>query len=350
MTAVSYTDTLENILIVQASNKYLIYGLKICTNQPIPGLVPVSNWEFADINIQLLGQQEKQLPFLGKLDWGTYPNSRQQTGVNIWQAQGADGTYSWLEFLPKSQPIDFIINYDGSQVWVFWSEEKQYPTVVSLLLGSVLCRILLLRGWLCLHASVVGIDGKAIALLGHSCAGKSTTAAALAQRGFPVLADDIAALSPDGTKFWVQPGYPRLRLWQNSVNALGFSVEELPKVTIYAEKRYLDLSVNSDNLWQFQTMPLPLSAIYLLEKRDSTLVEPKIVPISPAEALGKLTANVYGKTMLDKQRLGINFQQLSQLVQFVPIRQLARPDDLGSLSLICDVLLEDIQPLISLLK
>jgi hypothetical protein len=343
----SYPDRLENILIVQPSNNYLIYGLKICTNQPLQGLLSVQTLANADINIQLLGQQQKKVPFLGKLDWRTYPNSSQQKGVNIWQAQGDDGTYSWLEFLPKSQPIDFIINHDGSRVWVFWSEEKQYSTVVSLLLGSVLGRVLLLRGVLCLHASVVSIDGKAIALLGQSCAGKSTTAMALAQRGFPVLADDIAALSPDGTKFWVQPGYPRLRLSKKAVNAFGFSVEELPKVTIYAEKRYLDLSINSDNLWQFQNTPLPLSAIYLLEKRDSTLVRPKIVSISQAEALGKLAANVYGKTMLDKQRLGNNFQQLSQLVQVVPIRQLARPDDLGSLSLICDVIIDDFKQLIS---
>lgn len=332
---------------MQAWNNYLIYGLKICTNQPLPGLLSVQNLETADINIQLLGQQQKQVPFLGKLDWRTYPNSSQQRGVNIWQAQGTEATYSWLEFSPKSQPIDFIINHDGSRIWVFWSEEKQYPTVVSLLLGSVLGRVLLLQGMLCLHASVVSIDGKAVALVGHSCAGKSTTAAALAQRGFPVLADDIAALLADGTKFWVQPGYPRLRLWQNSVNALGFSVEELPKVTIYAEKRYLDLSLNCDKLWQFQNMPLPLSAIYLLEKRDSTLVRPNIVSISQAEALGKLAANVYGKTMLDKQRLGINFQQLSQLVQGVPIRQLARPDDLSSLPLIGDFIINDFKQVIN---
>lgn len=350
---------------MQASNNYLIYGLKIRTNQPIPGLVPVRNLERADINIELLGQQQKQAPFLAQVDWRIYPNGSQQRGVNIWQGHSEDGTYWRLEFLPESQPIEFIINPNGSRIWVFWSEEKQYPTVVSLLLGSVLGRVLVLRGVVCLHASAISIDGKAIAMLGSSCAGKSTTAAALAQRGFPVLADDIAALLPAPsshcerersnrddiasrqiTKFWVQPGYPRLRLWRNSVNALGGKVEELPKVTIYAEKRYLDLSINGDNQWQFQDKPLPLSAIYLLEKRDSTLALPEIVPISQGEALGKLAANVYGKTMLDKHGIARNFQQLSQLVQVVPMRRLVRPDDLASLSLICDVILDDFKQLI----
>jgi hypothetical protein len=328
-------------LLVQTSNKYLAYGLRISTNQPIPGLLPVSSLEVADINIQLLGQQQKQVPFLGKVDWRTYPDGGQQRGVNIWQMQGNDGIYYRLEFLPEFQPIEFIINPDSSRVWVFWSEERQYATVVSLLLGSVLGRVLLLRGVLCLHASVVSIDGKAIAILGHSGTGKSTTAAALAQRGFPVLTEDITALKYDGSRFWVQPGYPRLRLWSNSLNAFGCSVEDLSKVSMYAEKRYLDLNINSSKQWQFQKEPLPLSQIYLLEKRNSTLVKPQIFPLSQGEALGKLAANIFGKTMLDKQQLASNFQQLSQLVQAVPMCRLARPDDLRSLPLICDFLLED---------
>ncbi len=327
-----------------SSHKYLIYGLKISVNQSIPGLIPVPNSEIADVNIALLGQQQKQLPFLSQADWSIHPNSKQQTGVKIWQSPSDDGTYFRLQSLAsESQAIEFIINPSSSRVWAFWSDKKQFSTVVSLLLGSVLGRVLLLRGVLCLHASVISINGKAIAIIGPSTAGKSTTAAALAQRGFSVLTEDITALKYDGSRFWVQPGYPRLRLWSNSLNALGCSVEDLSKVSMYAEKRYLDLNINSGKQWHFQKEPLPLSQIYLLDKRDSALIKPQTFSLSPGEALGELAANIFKKTMLDKQRLASNFQQLSQLVQMIPIQRLERPNDLASLPLICEIILENLK-------
>jgi hypothetical protein len=52
--------------------------LKICTNQPISGLVAVRNLERADINIELLGQQQKQAPFIAQMDWQIY---RENTGA-----------------------------------------------------------------------------------------------------------------------------------------------------------------------------------------------------------------------------------------------------------------------------
>lgn len=331
---------------MQPTNKYLIYGLKISTNQPIPALVPVQNSEIVDIDIALLGQQQNQLPLLSEANWFLHPNSIQGTGINIWQAQSDDGVYFRLQFISlDSQAIEFIINPNGRRVWAFWSLETPFSNVVALLQGSVLGRVLLLRGVLCLHASVVNLNGKAIAIVGHSGQGKSTTAAAFAQLGFPILADDIAALKQDGTKFWVQPGYACLRLWRNTLLTLGCSVEELSKVSTYAEKRYLDLSISGDKQWQFHQQPLPLSGIYLLGKREFADLKPEVIPISQSEALGELAANLYGKRILDKQRIVNNFQQLSQLVQIVPIRRLERPNDLGSLSVICDTIIKDFEHL-----
>ena len=51
-------------------------------------------------------------------------------------------------------------------------------------------------------------------------AGKSTTAAAFAKLGYPVLSDDLLALSDTGGTWVVEAGYPGLRLWPDSVGPL----------------------------------------------------------------------------------------------------------------------------------
>jgi hypothetical protein len=61
------------------------------------------------------------------------------------------------------------------------------------------------RGWVFVHAGVVGWHGTAILLPGASFAGKSTLVAALVRAGAAYYSDEFAILDPDG---WVHP-YPR---------------------------------------------------------------------------------------------------------------------------------------------
>jgi serine kinase of HPr protein (carbohydrate metabolism regulator) len=54
--------------------------------------------------------------------------------------------------------------------------------------------VLLLRGCISLHACAVAIDDRAVAIVGPAGAGKSTTAAALADQGYSILAEDVVTL------------------------------------------------------------------------------------------------------------------------------------------------------------
>ena len=110
-----------------------------------------------------------------------------------------------------------------------------------------------MRGVVPLHASAVAVANHAVALVGAPGAGKSTTAAAFAQRGFPVLSDDLAALTERENQFFVQPGYPRVNLWPDSVSALFGSHDALPPITPTWEKRYMALDRDGRH---FETNPL----------------------------------------------------------------------------------------------
>lgn len=67
------------------------------------------------------------------------------------------------------------------------------------------------------HGAAVSRNGRALALLGARGAGKSTTAAGLAGRGWGFLCDDIVAIEPEGR---VPAGATRARLNSDSYDRL----------------------------------------------------------------------------------------------------------------------------------
>ncbi|MEH2349206.1 MAG: serine/threonine protein kinase [Nostoc sp.] len=321
---------------------YQFYGLNLSINRLLPGLAGVNSSTSIDVAIDLVGEQQSQLPLLEQTFWNVPLEWYQKTGFLLWTTHQDDGTYWRIRSFDGVDCLEFILNPDGSQVWGFWSRDALFTDVVSLLLGCVLGHLLRLRGVTCLHASVVAVDDSAIAILGQSGAGKSTTAAALASRGFSVLADDIAALIPDEKRFWVQPGYPRLRLWPNSVKAIHGSIEDLSLVSVNLDKRFLDLQGKHKEQWQFQPQALPLMAVYILGERDRNLTAPKINSLSLPEAMKHLMFNSYGRAFLTSQQCRQEFEELGQLAKTVPVRELLRPDNLGNLGQIYDVIVEDL--------
>lgn len=140
--------------------------------------------------------------------------------------------------------------------------------------------VIRLRRHLAFDASAVALKVRAILLTGDSGAGKSTTAAALSKMGFSVLADDIAVLKLEQGKYWVQPGYPCLRLWSKSGKAFDTSPKELTKVSSLGNKRYLNLALDSTGDWHFQTQPLPVAGIHFMGKRDRQLDLSSVIPLA----------------------------------------------------------------------
>ena len=111
--------------------------------------------------------------------------------------------------------LQFAVDAAGARVWADWSGVVVEPSIASataLLAGPVLGGLLRRRGTTSLHGCAIAIGDGAIVVVGARGAGKSTLAAALAQRGHAVLADDVAALDEHQGGWTVHPGYPRLRL------------------------------------------------------------------------------------------------------------------------------------------
>ncbi len=329
-----------------SSSTYRVYGLRLHANRPIPDLTTTPDNGSTDVWIEMIGPRPYWGPVSSQAVVLTASPERNKRGEPFFQAccpDGRDGAHIQLRWADGETYIEFLVAQTGDRIRATWSDDISYHDVLAPLLGVVLGCVLRMRGITCLHASVVAVDGAAVVMVGRKFGGKSTLAAALAQRGHAVLSDDLAVLVPDKDVFLVQPGYLRMRLWPNSIAALpDLASNEMPRIWSMLEKRYLTLTSERDaSLWRFQPEPLPLAAVYVLEEPGPPDTAPSITPISPAGGLVSLMQNTYVNYVLDRAGRARDFEVLGRLAATVPLRQVHRPFDLDAIPQTCAAILDD---------
>jgi hypothetical protein len=186
------------------------------------------------------------------------------------------------------------------------------------------------RGRLVLHASAVAIDGQAVAFLGDSGWGKSTTAAALHARGHPLVADDVAVVEPGEGRPVVVPAFPRLRLWPDAAAEIGLDPAALPRVHSSIEKRAHRIADG------FADEPLPLGQIYVLAEGPALAVE----WLEPHEAMRELARHAHGSRAIRALAERSHFLQCARVARHVPIGRLKRPPSLEVLPALVELVEE----------
>lgn len=313
---------------------YSAFGLSLRTNRPIPGLIPLSAEGPADTQIWLdpsltpsgIRDMPADIWYVSEEDGETLP------ALRVWRL--GQGAYFRLAY---ADGTEFLVDRHGGEVWATWPESSTIEDTATYLLGPVLGFVLRLRGITCLHASAVAVGDRAIALMGPANAGKSTTAAAFCRMGYPALADDIVALSELGEILRVQPAYPQLRLWPESVTLLYGSPDALPRLTPTWDKRALDLTKNG---YRFQEQPLPLAAIYVLAGRSSD-AEARIEGLRGRQNLLTLLGNTYVGYLQSAAMRRQEFESLGRLVSSVPVRRVVPPADPAGITRLCTRVLDD---------
>lgn len=317
------------------------FGLLLNSNFPIPGLAVAEASNPGDIQI-CLGitpvpgkRRHEESLFFESSDLG----ESGEPILRIWKL--ADGQLLHLVYYDG---VEFWLDHKGRRVWATWTEKSSLEEMATYLIGPVLGFLLRLRGITCLHASAAVLESQAVVFVGPAGAGKSTTAATLAQRGFAVLSDDIVSVTERDDNLYVMPSFPFISLWPESVNALYGSENTLPRFTPDWEKRRLSLGTGE---LKFQKQPLSLGALYLFGER-TVAPGPYIEDIPPQTALLWLVANTYATNLLDRDMRAREFEVLGRLIATVPVRricltkQAARPDQL------CDLICQDCRTVLKL--
>ena len=316
-----------------------LYGLGVVANSRIPG-VPPSTIESEDIRISL-GSLPAWLQTVSATQIETsyvadYKSECGEPALRVFRV--LDGAYYRFCYADQTE---FVLDKAGTEVWAKWCEPLTLEDTATYLLGPVMGFVMLLRGVVCLHASAVVVGDEAIALIGRAGSGKSTTAAAFANLGYSILAEDVVTLDDRGDHFFVRPGYPCIRLWPTAVKALYGSETHLPRLTPNWDKCYLDLSES------FQREPLRLGAIYHLGERRDDDAAPFVQTLDQADGLMSLVANTYATKLMDKQMRAREFELLTRVLNHVPLRRVTPHNDPARIKDLCTRILSDFQSVLS---
>lgn len=218
---------------------YPCYGLVLRSEIPLPDLgAPLASAGPADVTIRY-GELPAPDPSL-MLPLGLWRDGStcgiEVPDVGRYQARG--GTEIVVDPLPSADP----------------------RAVRLFLLGSAMGATMMLRGCLVLHGNAIRVgprdDPACAVVLGHSGAGKSTLAAEFDRRGYDVLSDDVVPVDAAGLAL---PGYPRIKLWDDALDRLGRSRDDLERIHDAHEKFQVPLE-------RRPLEPLPVRWIYVLER------------------------------------------------------------------------------------
>jgi len=293
-----------------------VSGLRLEADIPLPEL-PRASAARADCRFQLLPPRRRAaVPRAWLHRW-----RRDDGGVLV--SLGRIGRGYLVRFTGHA---DFLISREADRIRCRARPGISPATVRHLLLDQVIPMVLAHRGRLALHASAAITGDGALAFAGKAGWGKSTICASLAHAGGSPLADDCLVIGGRRGRFFAVPSYPGLRLWPDTVKALGRRVHTSELVADYSEKR----RITSRRADIRRRSPIPLRAIYLLSPPRRRRVI-SIARIEPREAVGRLLAHTHRLDLTDRSRLVAELDALSRLVAGVPVFDLTFPRDLQRL-------------------
>lgn len=313
---------------------YRHHGFILSSNAPLSRLSAAPDGAVADISVEALAPGA--LAGRGRSWVMTDPPT------TSWRAATECGSQLRLRYARDAEWAEFVIDEYGESVWISRGDGIVLDEVAELLLGPVFSCVLAQRGMTCLHAATVRIAGRVVAIAGPSGAGKSTTALGLVQRGGVLIADDVAALSPDHEAPSVLPGASRLRMRPDAAECLVGSFAGLDSMWVQEERRPAKRYLHVDEPASDDGAAWPLDAVYLLVP-DGAIATPAINELTPSHALGRLMALRHVVGALDATAHRRDFRAIARVAQSVTVRELRRPDGLASAPAIVGAILADLE-------
>lgn len=208
----------------------------------------------------------------------------------------------------------------GNQIIIAPVNGADKSQIRLFLLGTAASLLLHQRCVLPLHASGIRTPKGAVLFTGHSGFGKSTLLATFLARGYPMLTDDLAAISLDThDQPHVAPGYPYLKLWADSAEKLDRSTDDLTRVRPEMDK----FSVPTNTT--LETQPVPLHIIYVLTPSNEATM--RLEPLRDARKFNVFLDHTWQKLALKRMnRHAEHFRQAVAIANQITIQRVYRPE------------------------
>jgi hypothetical protein len=245
----------------------------------------------------------------------------------LWQAAPT-------RFLLNAPDVARYLAEDGHRLTIERSSVADEEEVIRLGRTAPLAALLYQRGKFAFHAAAAvpsrrmssradfakqsHITDGAVLLAGDSGTGKSTLLAALLQRGWKILSDELAAVGLDEAgQPVIFPVSSEILLYEDALKK--FDLQNLRELKPLANGRHAFSA-----LGQFINTPLPLSSIYRLTVRNDGEIETE--QIRGQEYFQVINMLLYNSHVADVllERV-LHFRLASALVHSATLRRLTRP-------------------------
>jgi len=217
---------------------------------------------------------------------------------------------------------EFLVGADGRRIVCRRFDESSDESFQVYMLGQALSFALVKQGFEPLHATVVVVDGQAVALLGDHAFGKSSLAASFLESGYRLLTDDLLVVQESAEGILAYPGPPRIKLFSRM--AERFLGRARIRIPMNPETDKLILPIEGHRQC---TGPAVLRVIYTLAAPRETCRSAGIgiETLTPREAFVELIKGTFNRRLVSPQRLTQQFRVMSSLASRVSIRKLTYP-------------------------
>lgn len=300
-------------LIPNRRHRYHACGLRVVSDIALPSLLDaVGEDDRAEVEIAHAPVPETlEEPLLG-------------SGPN-WELAPA-------RFLLRVPPVGRFLIEDRARVHYQPAQGKSPEDLAAFLTGSVMGLLLHLRGALVIHGSAVEVGGRAAIFCGASGVGKSTLAAALGRRGYPMASDDLSTLARDehhNITLW--PDGRKHKLWARAINALDLTDRQGDGVRQQIHKFHVEPSA-------ITTAALPVGWIYeLSEDRGDPQIRIERASLPDAAVLMRRNA-FRAKIMWELNQKDAYFLAAAQIARTSGFFHIKRPRDFTRMDEVVDQL------------
>ena len=297
--------------------RYWLHGRTLSSELPLPELerAPVS--AHATCAIRMDREAERAAPSRWYRTW-TVGEQRP------WLLFGRCGNAYLLRFPDLA---DFQVSARGDCIDCRPRRNLPAATLRHLLLDQVLPLVLSRStAGLVLHASAASVPrAGTVAFLGPSGAGKSTLIAALQAHGCSIVTDDCLSVIRSGSGFDALPGYSGLRLWPDTMSALGTD-GAAGSVAHYSDKKRI-----THDAVVFESLPTRLCGVFQLAPRRQSGRRARSRPLRARVACMAMVRFAYLLDTGDPRELTHVLEAAAAVAATVPAARLAVLDDTRAL-------------------
>ena len=122
-----------------------------------------------------------------------------------------------------------MVSFRISEQSIDYQSESKLPDGLLrvFILSEAIGIVLFLKGYFLLHGSAVEINRHSTVFLGLPGAGKSTTVAAYAVKGYPIFSDDLVAIELENSLPNVIRAFSEIKIWKDTAQLLGLDTQSL---------------------------------------------------------------------------------------------------------------------------